>query len=96
MNFETVSCPLCGSAEANPLFEWRNRRMVRCLGCSLVYRNPRPTASDVREAYAAERADWNSKNEWGIGGPISSVAFSIRSQTGPADCSISGAATDFS
>ncbi len=54
---EEVPCPLCGSDEAYPVLEWRNRRMVRCLGCSLVYRNPRPTASDVREAYAAERAD---------------------------------------
>ena len=56
MNFETVSCPLCGCDEANPLFEWRNRRMVRCPGCGLVYRNPRPTAADVRGAYATEGA----------------------------------------
>ncbi len=29
--------------------------MVRCHRCSLVYRNPRPTASNVRENYASER-----------------------------------------
>ncbi len=31
--------------------------MVRCAGCSLVYRNPRPTVFGVRRAYAAERTD---------------------------------------
>ena len=29
--------------------------MVRCNGCSLVYRNPRPTASDIREAHAGNQ-----------------------------------------
>ncbi len=57
MNFETVSCPLCGSDEASPLFEWRNRRMVRCHECGLVYRNPRPTASDIRGAYIVDGTD---------------------------------------
>ncbi len=60
LNFEVVCCPLCGSDEGDPLFEWRTRRMVRCRRCNLLYRNPRPTASDVREAYAGE---WTSV-EW--------------------------------
>jgi SAM-dependent methyltransferase len=55
VNFEVVHCPLCGSGEAYPVLEWRARRMVRCNRCSLLYRNPRPTASDIRGAYAAER-----------------------------------------
>ncbi len=55
VHFEAVCCPLCGSGKGNPLFEWRNRRMVRCNGCSLVYRNPRPTASDIREAHAGNQ-----------------------------------------
>lgn len=29
--------------------------MVRCHGCSLVYRNPRQKASDIREAYAGNQ-----------------------------------------
>ncbi len=55
MNSDAVYCPLCGSNEAYPALEWQGRRMVRCHGCSLVYRNPRPTASNVRENYATER-----------------------------------------
>ncbi len=31
--------------------------MVRCIGCSLVYRNPCPTASDIRGAYIADGTD---------------------------------------
>ncbi len=63
MNFEAVCCPLCGSDEAYPVLGWRARRMVRCCRCSLLYRNPRPTASDIREAYAAERTnlEWEER-----------------------------------
>ncbi len=63
MNFEAVRCPLCGSDEGDPLFEWRTRRMVRFPGCSLVYRNPRPAVSDVHRAYAAERMslEWEER-----------------------------------
>ncbi len=56
-NLETVRCPLCGSNKGDALFEWRRRTMVRCSGCSLVYRNPRPTVFDVRRAYAADGTD---------------------------------------
>jgi len=62
-NMEIVCCPLCGSDEGDPLFEWRTRRMVRCRRCNLLYRNPRPTASDVRGAYAGERTsvEWEER-----------------------------------
>ena len=55
VNLETVCCPLCRSEETIPLLQISSRRMVRCLGCRFLYRNPRPTASDVRGAYAAAR-----------------------------------------
>ncbi|MEE9568114.1 MAG: hypothetical protein V3W37_01915, partial [Candidatus Binatia bacterium] len=55
VNLETVFCPLCGSDEGDFLLEWSRRRMVRCPGCSLVYRNPQPTVSDIHRAYAADR-----------------------------------------
>jgi len=55
VNLETVCCPLCRSEETIPLLQISSRRMVRCAGCSLVYRNPRPTVADVRGAYAAAR-----------------------------------------
>ncbi len=55
VNLETVCCPLCGSNEAYPVLEWRGRRMVRCHRCSLLYRNPRPTDSDLHAAYAGRQ-----------------------------------------
>jgi len=63
VHFEAVYCPLCGRDEAYPVLEWRNRRMVRCRGCSLLYRNPRPTASDVRRVYSTERTtlEWEER-----------------------------------
>jgi len=65
VSMEEVLCPLCGSDKGNPLFEWRTRRMVRCAGCSLVYRNPRPTLADVRGAYTAEQIDQNLEERVG-------------------------------
>ncbi len=63
VSMEEVLCPLCGSDEAHPVLEWRNRRMFRCRGCSLLYRNPRPTASNVRGGYAVERTtlEWEER-----------------------------------
>lgn len=65
MKFEVVPCPLCGSDEAYPVLQWRTRRMVRCDRCSLLYRNPRPTASDIREAYGAERTSLEEEERVG-------------------------------
>lgn len=47
MTVEVQRCPLCGSQEAFPLLQVLSRRMVRCRGCGLLYRNPRPTAGDL-------------------------------------------------
>ncbi len=60
---EEVPCPLCGSGESYPVLEWRARRMVRCRECSLLYRNPRPTASDVRRVYSTEQTtlEWEER-----------------------------------
>ncbi len=54
---EALCCPLCGNNEAHPVLEWRGIRMVRCRRCSLLYRHPRPTASDVRGSYTEK---WTS------------------------------------
>lgn len=48
MNVEVQRCPLCGSKEAQPLLQVLSRRMVRCQGCGLLYRNPRPIGGDPR------------------------------------------------
>ncbi len=63
VKFEAIRCPLCGGDESYRPFEWRTGRMVRCRQCSLLYRNPRPTASDARGAYAAKRnsLEWEGR-----------------------------------
>lgn len=55
MHFKAVRCPVCEGDEAHPVLEWRNIRMVRCRRCSLLYRNPQPTASDLHAAYAGRQ-----------------------------------------
>ncbi|MDP9270168.1 MAG: class I SAM-dependent methyltransferase [Chloroflexota bacterium] len=60
---ETVSCNLCGSAEAEFLFRLRDYRFFvdekewtawRCHRCGLGYLNPRPTAEEMARYYPAE------------------------------------------
>ena len=60
MKQEAVRCPICGSNEAYPALEWQGSRMVQCHSCSLLYRNPRPTVSDLRGSYTDK---WTSL-EW--------------------------------
>jgi SAM-dependent methyltransferase len=43
MSVDLQRCPLCGSGDAQPLLQVLSRRIVRCQGCGLLYRNPRPT-----------------------------------------------------
>ena len=57
MKFEVVCCPLCGSDENRLLLQVKSRRMVRCQGCGLIYRNPRPTAEDFVPVYVEETID---------------------------------------
>ncbi|HIC89843.1 MAG TPA: class I SAM-dependent methyltransferase [Anaerolineae bacterium] len=59
MEVELVTCPLCGAAEAHPLFTGPDRayglpgrfQVVRCQRCGLRYLNPRPTATALRRYY---------------------------------------------
>lgn len=57
MNSQAASCPLCGSEAALPLLQVLSRRVVRCRGCNLVYRNSRPTASGLAGAFSREGAN---------------------------------------
>ena len=63
VSMEKVPCPLCGDEADRPVLQWRTRRMVRCLGCDLLYRNPQPTASEVCTSYSAERTslEWEER-----------------------------------
>lgn len=61
---ETCDCPLCGSAEADPLlgdvrdYEYRTVSnafsYVRCRSCDLIYLSPRPRAEDLGKTYPAD------------------------------------------
>ncbi len=59
---EAVTCNLCGSDVAKPLFRLRDYRLwvddaewsaVRCRSCGLGYLNPRPTEEEMRRYYPA-------------------------------------------
>ena len=51
---EEISCDLCGKDDAAPLVTKNGFRVVRCRGCTLVYVNPRPTASKLVEVYETD------------------------------------------
>ena len=62
MNLERVSCNLCGSIDALPLFSQADAltgeptqfSVVKCRRCGLQYVNPRPMATDIARFYPAE------------------------------------------
>jgi 2-polyprenyl-3-methyl-5-hydroxy-6-metoxy-1,4-benzoquinol methylase len=54
---EVVSCPLCGSDRHRELLVVEPRRMVRCVMCGVVYRNPRPVARAYAEEFESGRAE---------------------------------------
>src|SRR5437016_9709172 len=59
VEMEWVTCPLCGSAQSQPLFIGRDFLLdlpgefpvVRCPTCQLVYANPRPTLQSLKFFY---------------------------------------------
>jgi len=63
MKVDAVRCPLCGDDEAYAVLEWQGRRMVRCHRCSLLYRNPRPTVSDLQGSYTEKwtNLEWEER-----------------------------------
>jgi SAM-dependent methyltransferase len=64
LELEAISCPLCGERAAKILFAQRDLalgvpgrfQLVRCLGCGLLYQNPRVRADQLSLAYPAEYA----------------------------------------
>ena len=54
---EMVACPLCGSDRYRELLVVEHRRIVRCLECGVVFRNPRPTAAAYDEEFRSGRAE---------------------------------------
>lgn len=60
---ESVTCRLCGSAEASLVYTLPDyllkradvtAQLVRCLGCGLVYQNPRPALAEMAAHYPPE------------------------------------------
>lgn len=53
MSLETVVCPVCGEGEGvEVLRSWY--RVVRCLGCDMVWANPRPDEASRAGMYGAD------------------------------------------
>lgn len=47
---ESIVCPFCGESENLPWAQENGFTAVKCLGCGLVYVNPRPSLSLISEA----------------------------------------------
>jgi SAM-dependent methyltransferase len=64
LELEAIACPLCGERAAKMLFAQRDLALgvpgrfplARCLGCGLLYQNPRVRADQLSLAYPAEYA----------------------------------------
>jgi 2-polyprenyl-3-methyl-5-hydroxy-6-metoxy-1,4-benzoquinol methylase len=66
---QTVSCNLCKSKEFEPLYQLPDlllerddlqTTLVRCVGCGLVYQNPRPTIEEMVVHYPSEYESYTS------------------------------------
>jgi len=51
VQWETIACPVCTGEKFIKLFEKQNEPFVKCLGCELVFINPRPIYDQVLETY---------------------------------------------
>lgn len=51
LGLEDVACNLCGGAEAATFARRGGMRIVRCVGCGLVYVNPRSRVPDLESHY---------------------------------------------
>lgn len=50
-DLETVACDLCGEDRSRPFARRQGMRVVRCLGCGLVYVSPRLDADALQRHY---------------------------------------------
>ena len=70
---ETISCYACASPRYAPFIEAEDDlggrpgrfRFVRCLGCELIYQNPRIPLEGIREWYDEEYIAHRKKTDWG-------------------------------
>ncbi len=59
---ERVSCPVCGSGTARPLWDLGDCSFARCAGCGHVYQNPRPSPPDLARRYDEEYLEYEVRN----------------------------------
>lgn len=60
--FEEVPCPLCGSREHRPRRAGEQFRFVQCRSCRLVYQNPRPVFSELKNRYREDYFRYELEN----------------------------------
>ncbi len=58
-----IDCPLCGGRKFRRFWECDGFRFVRCVGCALIYQNPRPRRDALIERYGDEYFTYERENE---------------------------------
>lgn len=61
--FQKIACPCCGEKPSSPHFHVEDAHFVRCQGCGLVFQNPQPVFTDLRERYRSEYFQYEFSNE---------------------------------
>jgi len=72
LRWDDSPCPLCGAADAEPLFEASDPTpapdqpalrflVVRCRQCQLIYTNPRPAADEIHRFYPPDYRPHHAK-----------------------------------
>ena len=60
---DIIACNICGSREYRSFLRGENYHYVRCNQCSLVYQNPAPVFSDLKNRYSQEYFQYELTNE---------------------------------
>lgn len=65
MTVYSVGCRVCGCEETRPLVDVLTRRIVKCHGCGLIYKDPQPTAGELARAYSGVQIDLTQEERVG-------------------------------
>jgi len=60
---ETMLCNLCGSEETRSFLKLEGFDYRQCINCGLVYQNPRPIFSDLKNRYGDNYFDYEFSNQ---------------------------------
>ncbi len=75
---ETISCYYCGGAKHRPFIEAQDDltgkpglfTFVRCMGCGLVYQNPRIDVDHIKAYYDDDYIAHRKRKNWGVLTPV--------------------------